>query len=105
MRALALAVLLTGCGASTIVDAAKYRQSCTGSGDCTAVFSGDQCSICLCPNAGINNADADAFHRAATEAVKHCGPRPAIACAGCPDIVDVCLAGKCAVQLTDGGTP
>ena len=77
------------CAGGTI-SAASYDQACNVAADCVAVYQGDLCGGCLCPNAAINQA----AHPAYSAVLANLLP-PVVPC-DCPDIPPpVCQAGTC----------
>lgn len=90
--------------AATVVDSSGYDHACTADSQCVAVFGGNICAVCSCPNDAINRSALAGFNAAVSAALNACGPRPAIACAACEDKPVACVAGRCAiVTATDAG--
>lgn len=83
----ALLVLLfaSSCGNPTIIDGESYSRACTANADCVAVFFGNQCDPCGCPNTTIATQDEVTYHADRSAALAACGPRPEIACGPCQD--------------------
>ncbi|MFZ5444809.1 MAG: hypothetical protein ACOZQL_32770 [Myxococcota bacterium] len=94
----ASASLLVGCGASTVIDGKQYKTACAAPTDCAAVFFGDQCGVCACPNAAISASDKVLYEADRTAARTQCGPQPAIACGPCQESVLTCTNGACGLQ-------
>lgn len=89
-----LVLLLCACG-GTVIDAARYSRACAQPSDCSAVFAGDACAVCACPNTAIS-ASAKASYDADVAALKKlCGPQPAIACAPCAEPMPTCTNRTC----------
>jgi hypothetical protein len=96
MRRLLLALGCALAACSTHLDATHYDQSCSTAADCVAVFNGDVCSVCACPNAAINAKDKSRYDADDGSLQRYCGPRPAVACISCPTPMVACVGGKCA---------
>ena len=92
---LAFAVLAAACGNPTLIDGKDYSKTCTVPADCAGVFFGNQCEPCGCPNAAIATSAKVTYDADRSAAIAACGPRPAIACGPCQDIVLTCTAGVC----------
>lgn len=92
---LAALFLLSACPGATVMDASRYDQTCTQAADCAAVYSGDICAPCGCPNDAINSGSLSAWDTEAARARKWCGPIPAIACGPCQPMVTACVSGAC----------
>ena len=92
---LATALLLAACGNPTVIDGKAYSKTCTVAADCVGVFFGDQCTPCGCPNDAIASTERVNYAADRSAAIAACGPRPAIACAACQDVVLKCTAGAC----------
>ena len=63
--------------------------------DCVAVFQGDACNTCGCPNAAIKQSALAQYQKDLAALQTHCGPRPKIACADCSPRLGLCLGGSC----------
>ncbi len=92
---------------SAIVRATDFSQSCTVASDCVAVYSGDQCAPCQCPNAAIATSQASSYASKSTQAKASCGDTGNISCgAPCPATTTLCAGGKCSIAIgiaADGG--
>ncbi len=96
---LVLAVVsFAACGAPSIIDGKKYKTECAAPADCAAVFFGDQCRVCACPNGAISSSDKVQYEADRSAAIATCGPRAAVACGPCEDRVLTCTAGVCGLQ-------
>ena len=94
MKRLAVVLLLAACS-STTIDTSGYDTACNNDGDCAAVFQGDACTPCLCPNAGVAS-DAAAKYASDLAALRaKCGPMPAIGCEACAPQVGLCVSNGC----------
>lgn len=93
-----VSLALAGCGNPTFIDGKQYATACQVPADCAAVFFGDQCSACACPNAAISASQKVTYDADRSGARAACGPQPAIACAECPEVVLTCTSGVCGVQ-------
>jgi hypothetical protein len=77
------------CNPGTI-SASSFNQTCQSAADCIAVYQGDLCTDCLCPNAAINQGALSAY----TTVLDADGP-PVSTC-GCPAIPPpTCTGGMC----------
>ena len=94
---LATALLLAACGNPTVIDGKAYSKTCTVASDCVGVFFGDQCSPCGCANDAIATTAKVTYDADRSAAIAACGPRPAIACGPCQDVVLKCTAGACGI--------
>lgn len=96
---LVLAVVsFAACGAPSTIDGKKYKTECAAPADCAAVFFGDQCGVCACPNAAISSSEKVLYDADRSAAIATCGPRAAVACGPCEDRVLTCTAGVCGLQ-------
>lgn len=93
-----LLLALAACGDPTRIDGTNYDRTCGAASDCAAVFFGDQCEVCACPNAALNGADRTRYEADRTQALLSCGPQPAIGCTECPAATVSCTDGTCALQ-------
>lgn len=82
-------------GTNAQIRASDFDQSCTAATDCVAVFEGQICSPCGCPNAAIAKKDLQEY--ASTRAAANC-PQTDIACDACAAPAVDCAAGKCAIR-------
>jgi hypothetical protein len=94
---LASALLLAACGNPTVIDGKSYSKTCTLASDCVGVFFGDQCSPCGCANAAVATSAKITYDADRSAAIAACGPRPAIACAACQEVVVKCTADGCGI--------
>lgn len=94
---LTLLVVLSACG-GTEVAASHYDQACSLDGDCTAVFQGDVCTPCTCPNAGITAASRAKYEADVARLKAQCGPTPAVACAACTPTRGLCINKTCSTR-------
>lgn len=92
-----LAAALLACGCSTTLRAENYDASCTSDNGCVAVFEGDACAVCGCPNAAISQGEAARYAGDAARLVELCGPLPAAACGACLEPTVACVQGRCTV--------
>jgi hypothetical protein len=89
--AVAFALLLPGCGITT-VSLSDYNTSCSVDTDCMAVAVGEVCG-CACANAAINRSDSSRYLSDFSAARSHCsGPECRADCAA-PKLS--CSAGTC----------
>ena len=73
----------------------QISKTCTVASDCVGVFFGDQCSPCGCANDAVATSAKVTYDADRSAAIAACGPRPAIACGPCQDVVLKCTAGAC----------
>lgn len=89
------------------VRAEDYDQECTTADQCVAVFSGNACAPCQCPNDAVAKAVSGDYAKALATAKSSCGDRGDVACAPCEPADAVCDPGtkRCALRLgvADGG--
>ena len=87
--------------------ASDYDQDCEVDSDCVAVFEGEGCTACRCPNAAISTQDATKYATDVQNAAKDCPARGDVACASCQNVSPGCNPDtkKCALGVTssDGG--
>jgi hypothetical protein len=76
------------------MDASRYDRTCTQASDCAAVYSGDVCAACTCPNDAINAGSLPAWEAEAARARKACGGTPLISC-DCQQTMTACESGAC----------
>ena len=62
------------------ITASSYNASCTQNSDCAAIFEGDVCSNCRCPNASINTQDVPKYSTDVATAIKSCASSTANTC-------------------------
>ena len=98
MRFLSLAALLAGCGAGTSISVTSYGQACENDGECTAVFQGDVCTPCLCPNAGILTTALSTYTADVAKLRMQCGPIAEVACKPCSPMRGLCINKACATR-------
>lgn len=96
-RSWCVALALTMSCGSTLISDKGLSKTCTVATDCAAVFIGDACSTCLCPNAAISTSSRAAYDLEVTQAQRLCGPRPAIAC-DCAQSTVECSSGTCTLK-------
>jgi len=92
-----LAVLLF-CACSTSIDAKNYQRSCSADGDCAAVYSGDTCALCPCPNAAIATTELTRYQSDAQSLHGRCHSNAQADCVPCQAVTAFCLDGTCAVH-------
>ena len=92
------ALCLVACGGGTTVSAASYPQACELDGDCAAVFQGDVCTPCGCPNAGILSTALSQYTADVAAMKMQCGPMPAVACKPCTPVRGLCINKACATR-------
>lgn len=89
------------------VRAEDYDQECTSADQCAAVFSGNACAPCQCPNDAVAKTVAADYAAALESAASSCGDRGDVACAPCEPGEAVCDPGtkRCAFRggVADGG--
>lgn len=93
MKRFLLAVLLSGCGGG--LHASSYSQTCSVASDCVAVFSGDLCNGCGCPNEAINVSDQRRYEADARAYTALCSPLRPRCLADCIQVFPACSAGRC----------
>jgi hypothetical protein len=87
------ALLAMSCG-STVISSKGLSTACTVDADCVAVYLGDVCGVCDCPNAAIAASSKASYDTEVSDAQKLCGPRTAIAC-DCIQVSAGCSSGTC----------
>jgi len=87
-------LLLSACSGSTVMDSSRYDRTCTQASDCAAVYSGDVCAACTCPNDAIRSDGLTAWEAEAARARKACGRTPPVAC-DCQEAMTACESGAC----------
>lgn len=98
IRSLTLAVLvLTSCGAFTVIDLNHYTTTCTAPSDCVGVHLGGQCAACDCPTGAINKSSLEQFQRDRAAVRRSCIHFDDPACSCAPQEPQ-CNAGTCALQ-------
>ena len=86
-------------GGSVTISASEFDRSCEEDGDCVAVFEGNVCESCTCPNTAIAMKDAQTYASKAAEAIKSCSGKRDEECAGCASTSVKCSAEKtCTIQ-------
>ena len=75
------------------VNARDYGQACEVPEDCTAIYEGEVCAVCACPNAAIAATDEAAY--TADREATNCGITADILCAACAPIELDCVEGAC----------
>ena len=78
------------------IRASDFDQSCTGDQDCVAIYQGNACTPCACPNAAIAVADRQAYND--TRASFQCPQNEDIVCDACSAPLVACTAGTCAIK-------
>lgn len=91
-------VLLVFASCSTQIDVTHYSQACTAATDCAAVFTGDTCAVCVCPNAAVSRQDLARYTADADALRVRCGPRPEARCGACMMRDVQCANGNCQLQ-------
>ncbi len=66
-----------------ILRAGDYDQDCEVDTDCVAIFEGNACTSCACPNAAIASKDASKYSGDRTDAAKDCPDPGDVACTPC----------------------
>ncbi len=97
MRAWPLVLLALGCGGTTIATTG-YDRACAIDSDCAAVFQGEACAVCICPNAAVNQGQLTRYQSDLAALRTKCGPMPAIACGPCSPVIGLCLGGSCTTR-------
>lgn len=85
-------------GAGTQVHASDFDQTCKVASDCAAIYEGEVCTPCPCPNAAIATSQASSYQSKVTSIRATCGPMPGIACQ-CAARVPACAGSKCGVNV------
>lgn len=93
-----IALFASACGTPTVLEAKDYKQTCTKSSECVAVYLGDVCKPCLCNNDAIAAEQEKIYEADATGAKRSCGPVEAVACGACEAKSAVCADGTCKLQ-------
>lgn len=91
--ALAFAFVFAGC--STDIRTTSYDRKCVSDTDCVAVYSGEVCNTCRCPNAAVSQKDADRYKKDLESILKACGTRAKVDCEPCNPTTGLCLGGTC----------
>jgi hypothetical protein len=89
------------------ISVADLSNACTTDSDCIAVFAGDVCSECTCPNTAIASTEMAAYDSLEAAKQAGCCPNEGPTCE-CPTIgVPTCQSGTCTLLgggSADGGT-
>ncbi len=93
-----LALLLLPACSNTTLEPQDYVKTCTWDTDCLAVFFGDVCGNCNCPNGAIAADNRYIYEADQTGAERSCGPRQAIGCAECQVVEVACNDGQCSLK-------
>jgi hypothetical protein len=79
-----------GAGSCGPISTSGLDKSCTTTSDCIAVFEGDTCSVCPCPNASINKTAAASY-----QPIIPPGPKCQCAMFGVPACLSGTVSGIC----------
>jgi hypothetical protein len=94
-------ILASACGGNatvTPIQPGDYNQTCTTSGDCMLIESGNVCGCQGCPGgAAINKADQGRYQSDYDRARSSCPPSHVECPALCVFAVPICNAGTCGV--------
>jgi hypothetical protein len=83
-------------GSNQTVKASDFSQACVESTDCIAIYDGNVCDACKCPNAAIAK---DAASDYATKFQGAGCPTTDVACAAdCAEATPVCAQGTCTIN-------
>jgi hypothetical protein len=93
-----VAMVGLSCGNPALIDGSAYKTSCSTVSDCAAVYFGDQCSMCACPNGAISVSQKVLYEADRSAALATCGARPAVACAACETRALTCESGVCGLK-------
>jgi hypothetical protein len=86
----------SGGGSNQTVQASEFSQACVESTDCLAIYEGNVCDPCKCPNAAIAKAAASDYAEKFRGA--EC-PTTDVACAAdCAEATPVCAQGTCTIN-------
>jgi hypothetical protein len=87
---------LLGCGQSAGTELRNYDRSCARDSDCVAVYVGELCKGCYCPNAAISAGALANHERDTAETKKYCGAAaPAVSCVQCTVPTVRCVRSVC----------
>lgn len=85
-----------GTGASTAVWTKDFAKACAADGECVAVYEGNACSGCQCPNAAIAQSELKSYQRELGFAEGRCSNSPPCD-ADCTAVAVRCEGGECVV--------
>ncbi len=92
-----LAVLVL-CACSTTIDFKYYKRTCSTDADCVAVYSGDVCALCPCPNEAIASSELTRYQSDSTSLHGRCHSTAQADCVPCATVTAFCLGGTCSVH-------
>lgn len=84
---------------SAIIRASSFDKSCNVASDCIAIYEGNVCSPCACPNAAIASSQQGAYAAQASQLRATCGAVGDVACGPCSSTTTVCAGNRCAVAI------
>lgn len=97
-RALALLLVLVGCGGDTVMTTEAYDQTCELPNTCSAVFVGDVCG-CPCEVDAINYTQQTLWAQERSRKQNRCDE--VLTCQPCPEVLVDCVESTCTATLAD----
>lgn len=87
---------LSGCAASTVLEAKDFERECDTAAQCRPVFFGDVCKGCTCQNGAVNEQGFIKYQLERENIT--CPQTPYVGACDCAQPALACVDGLCATQ-------